>query len=392
MKKQVTRFVGAASAGLIVANAIFPAFAAFTIQISGNGADSTNGVSLTTQTATTVTQNNSVQVKNNINQDANTGENTVAKNTGADIDVETGSVKQSADISTTAGVNSASVEACGCELDLEVVIAKNGADSSNSVGLAVASATSLFQDNRVDVDNDVDQDADTGNNDIEKNTGGDIGLSTGEVEQAVTAHTAAGMNLAEIDSGKGGVNLDLAIVENGADSVNTLSLGLNVATTTTQDNDVDVENDVDQDANTGENDVEENTGGDIDVETGDVEQTIDVLNGAGFNALDVDGCCELDGEVVVDKNGAESQNAVALALNFLKEFFQDNGGSIDLESDLDQDAGTGDNDVEKNTGDDLTTGDVEQETAVRNEAGANATGDDALSFLEEIFEMLMGVK
>jgi len=393
MKKQVTRFVGAASAGLIVANAIFPAFAAFTIQVSGNGYDSNNGVNLNTTTKTTVKQSNSVQVKNNINQDANTGDNTVAKNTGADIDVETGGVKQSADVTTVAGGNSASVEACGCELDLEVVIEKNGADSENKVNLGVESKTELFQDNNINVENKVKQDADTGKNDIEKNTGGDISLQTGEVEQETTIHTQAGVNAAKIDSGKGGVNLDLAIVANGAYSDNEIDLDLDVETTARQDNDVRVKNNVDQDADTGSNDVEENTGGDIDVVTGDVEQMIDVWNGAGFNALEVDGCCELDGEVVVDKNGADSDNAVELALDFIKEFFQDNGaGKIGLDSDLDQDADTGKNDVEKNTGDDLTTGEVTQEMVVENQAAANAIGEDALDLLESLLEMVMGVK
>lgn len=401
MKKQVTRFVGAASAGLIVANAIFPAFAAFTIQVSGNGYDSNNTVDFKTETSTVVTQSNSVQVKNNINQDANTGGNTVAKNTGADIDVETGSVTQSADVKTVAGGNSASVEACGCELDLEVVIAKNGADSKNKVDFDVESNTALFQDNNVNVENKVKQDADTGKNDIEKNTGGDISLKTGDVDQETTLHTEAGMNLANIDSGKGGVNLELAIVENGADSYNKIDLDLDVETEVVQENSVRVKNNVDQDADTGDNDIEENTGGDIDVVTGDVEQVIDVWNSAGYNALEVDGCCELDGEVVVDKNGADSKNTVELALDFIKGFFQDNGdGKIELENDLDQDADTGDNDVEKNTGDDLTTGDVEQETTVHNEAGANVIGDGAadvdvdvsLGFLMSLLEMLMSVK
>jgi hypothetical protein len=411
-KKLMTRLTGMAGAGLIITQALLPAFAAINITVSGNGAGSNSDVEFDYETETVVSQTNSVSIKNDIDQDADTGNNSIEENTGGDIQVETGSVEQSASVTTVAGANSAAVETCGCDLDLTVAIEKNGADSENDVDFEFDSDVELYQANYVDVDNDVDQDADTGDNELEENTGGDLSLTTGDVEQEVTLHTEAGMNMASIGGSEGGIDLDLTIAENGADSENDIEVELEMETLAVQNNSVDVDNDVDQDADSGDNEIDENTGGDVDVETGAVSQAIDVWNGAGFNALEVDECCDLEGEIVVDKNGADSENDVELELEFESEYYQTCDGyqgvalwtellrrlrGCEIENDLDQDADTGDNEVEENTGDDLTTGDVEQETTVHNEAGANVIGGEAdgevevsLDLLMELLEMLLG--
>lgn len=412
-KKLVTRMTGMAGAGLLIAQSLLPAFAAINISVSGNGYGSNNDADFNYSTQTTVSQSNNVSVNNKIDQDANTGDNTVSKNTGADIDVQTGDVTQTAEVTTVAGANSAVVEACGCDLDLVVAIEKNGADTKNDVDFDLQSGKQLFQTNYVDVKNDVDQDGNTGDNEIDKNTGGDIALTTGDVDQAISLTTEAGLNVASLGSSDGGVDLELVIAENGADSRNDLDVTLELYTVAAQNNSVDVYNDVDQDALTGKNDVDANTGGDIDVETGGVDQAIEVWNGVGFNALEVDECCELEGEIVVDKNGVDTKNDVDLDIEFGSEYFQACGGEqvtglakllnrfrggCDLDNNLDQDAETGKNDVEKNTGDDLTTGDVDQLMTVENEAGANVIGEGAgshmtgenVSFLTILVEMVLG--
>lgn len=412
-KKLMTRMTGMAGAGLLVAQSLLPAFAAINISVSGNGADSKNDVNFNYTTTTTVSQSNNVSVNNKVNQDANTGNNSVSKNTGADIDVQTGDVTQTAEIATVAGANSAVVESCGCDLDLVVAIEKNGADTKNDVDFKLQSGKQLFQTNYVDVQNKVDQDANTGNNEIDKNTGGDIELTTGDVDQAVSLATEAGLNVASLGGSNGGVDLELVIAENGADSRNDLDVTLKLYTVAAQNNSVDVLNDVDQDALTGKNDIDSNTGGDIDVETGDVDQAIEVWNGVGFNALEVDECCEIEGSVVVDKNGTDTRNDVDLNIEFGSEYFQACGGEqvsllskllkrfrggCDVDNNLNQDAVTGKNDVEKNTGDDLTTGDVDQLITVENEAGANVIGAGAgshvsggnVSLLMVLVQMLLG--
>lgn len=399
MTKQnlLTRIAGAAGAGIIAFNAIVPALAGFTITIGGNGAGSENEVEFDQETNTTIVQENDVEIENKIDMDANTGDNEIEKNTGGDIELNTGDIDQSAEVTNSAGVNTAVLDSCGCELDLEVVIEKNGADSENEVEIDIETTKELFQENDVEVENKVDVDGDTGDNEVEENTNGDIKLTTGDVDQSVKLSTEAGANGADLGSSEGGATLTVEISENGADSENEVELDFDLETLVVQNNEVEVENDVDLDADTGDNEVEENTGGDIDVETGDVDQTVEVWNEAGVNAIVADVCCDLDGSVTIEKNGADSENEFELWWDVVTEFFQGgeekedrHGEDIELETDVDLDGDTGDNEVEKNTGDDLTTGDVDQEVTVGNEAGMNAIGEDAWDLIQALLGILLG--
>lgn len=389
----ISRLTGVAVTGALVAQSALPAFAALQVTINGNGADSNNDVDFKHTSEVTVVQENDVDIKNDVDLEANTGDNEIEKNTGADIDVETGDVDQDVEIHNAAGANTATVEDCGCELDVEVEIVKNGADSDNDVDFTRKTTKELFQENDVDVDNDVDLDAETGDNEIEKNTGGGVELTTGDVEQDVMVHTQAGMNAGDLGGNGDGSTLELTIEENGADSENDIDIKVVANTVAAQENDIDVDTDVDADADTGDNDVEKNTGGDLDIETGDVDQAADVANAAGYNALTGGSCdCELDGSVVIDKNGADSENDFDLVWKTLLEFFQGGKDSdVDLDSDVDFDGETGDNDVEKNTGDDLTTGNVDQETTLTNEAGTNVIGGDVDVEVDVDMDMLMAL-
>jgi len=65
---------------------------------SGNGADSTNNISIDENNSTNTTVNNTANVTNNINIDANTGNNEANYNTGGDSTIKTGDVNVAASI------------------------------------------------------------------------------------------------------------------------------------------------------------------------------------------------------------------------------------------------------------------------------------------------------
>ncbi len=398
-KKTLTRITGAAGAGLVVAQAIMPALAAFTVNISGNGYNSDTDVDLEFTSETAIAQENDVKIENKVNLDANTGDNTVSKNTGGSIDVTTGSVDQHVDIDNAAGANSAVVETCNCDEDVEIIVSKNGADSEIDVDYTRETTVDLIQENDVDVENDVNLDAETGDNKVTKNTGGDLRLETGDVDQDVKISTEAGANVADLGGEGNGSELTIEVSENGADSEVDLEVDVETELAVLQENDVEVENDVDAWAETGDNKVSKNTGGSIDVMTGDVDQMAEIENAAGANTLVADACgCELDGSVLVEKNGADAEVDFDLVWEMISDFIQGGGKSeTELESDVDFDGETGDNDVTKNGGDDMETGNVSQTTKVANEAGANVIGGEAdadvevnLSLLLDLLEMLLG--
>ena len=85
-------------------------------------------------------------------------------------------------------------------------------------------------------------------------------------------------------------------------------------TTINQTNDATVSNDVTSSAKTGGNDANFNTGGGVTVTTGNAKVTSDVSTSVNSNAADV-ACCGTGGaDVLIQGNGANSQNMVTPTL------------------------------------------------------------------------------
>ncbi|MCH7641573.1 hypothetical protein IID22_05260, partial [Patescibacteria group bacterium] len=80
---------------------------------------------------------------------------------------------------------------------------------------------------------------------------------------------------------------------NGADSMNGADVLQVNTTVVVQSNTADISNKVDADANTGNNDANRNTGGDVSVDTGDASTTVGIANTLNSNEAEV-GCCTAD--------------------------------------------------------------------------------------------------
>ena len=106
-KKQVFSVI---TAGVMIANIATPALAETTIQITGNGADSSNWSTVAQTNTTTVSQNNSANVTNNVNADAKTGGNDANFNTGGDVQVITGNATTDVDVTNALNTNPANVD------------------------------------------------------------------------------------------------------------------------------------------------------------------------------------------------------------------------------------------------------------------------------------------
>lgn len=372
----------AIAAGALLANTALPIFAATTITISRNGSDSNNTGNVSLNTTTTVTQNNVANFSNDVDADADTGDNDVKDNTGGEVDVDTGNATVGVSVNNTANFNTAEVEGC-CAQDAEVLIQGNGSDSDNDADLDLDNHTSVFQNNVADFYNDVDVDADTGDNDVEDNTGGDVDVDTGKASVGVWLENTANGNSAVIGGGDAdGGMLSARILGNGSDSDNEIDLDFNRTQTLQQTNFADFDNDVDVEAETGDNDVEDNTGGETSLNTGAATVLVEVDNMANFNWADLDCGCLMDVEAKVSGNGSDSDNDIIANLDDHRTVLQFNDAWFD--NDLDEiEAETGDNDVEDNTGEvdedsdpSLDTGEAGVSIGVENSANSNGYGDD----------------
>jgi hypothetical protein len=352
------------------------------IKILGNGSDSENKVELGQANIVSVIQNNSAIVENKVDANAKTGANEAEDNTGGSVLVKTGDAAAGTLVKNLLNSNEAAVSGC-CGGDTKAVIAGNGTDSENELELGLKSVDYIDQGNSAIVSNDVDADAKTGANEAEDNTGGSVTVKTGDADVSASVSTTANANKAAIGSGLLGSagSVMLSILNNGADTENEIELGLSRTRTIEQGNLAIVGNDVDADAKTGKNEAEDNTGGNVTIETGDAEAVLALSNKLNFNWAEMD-CCALGVVGELSGNGVDSENEIEAALTDLKVATQ--GNEALLGNDVNADPKTGYNEAEDNTGANggfsdpkIETGDAYALVTVANTGNSNSFGSVA---------------
>ncbi|OGY16146.1 MAG: hypothetical protein A2785_00985 [Candidatus Chisholmbacteria bacterium RIFCSPHIGHO2_01_FULL_49_18] len=109
--------------------------------------------------------------------------------------------------------------------------------------------------------------------------------------------------------------LELVISGNGDGSSNEVQTSVEQNTTVEQTNEGSVENNVSEEANTGGNTADGNVGGEVSIETGDIQAITQVTNDFNTTVVDVGECCQEETTVLIEGNGTDSQNTVELALS-----------------------------------------------------------------------------
>lgn len=183
-----------ATASLLLSAAAFAADT--TVDVSANGANSTNKVYVSDSNHTSVYQGNTSTVVNTVTSSANSGGNKANSNTGGDVTVDTGDASSDVLITNHGSSNTANVLPCGCEQNgqVDVSVDHNGADSYNKVKIRSHESTRVKQKNTTTVVNDVYSKAKTGRNRASRNTGGTVDVLTGNSDSLVTVETWAPTN------------------------------------------------------------------------------------------------------------------------------------------------------------------------------------------------------
>ena len=273
--------------------------------------------------------------------------------------------------------------------DTTIEISGNGANSDNDALVQVQSDTTVAQSNTANITNDVDAFADTGNNNANKNTGGDVSIETGDASVEVDIANTVNSNTAEVDCCPG--DTDVLISGNGADSDNTVKLSQRKRTSLFQDNQAKIYNDVTADAFTGGNDANRNTGGDVDIQTGDADVQVAIVNEANSNSARIgpnsDGPGSVSARIV--GNGAGSDNDIALEILSLQLVSQSN--TLRLKNKVDAEANTGENRANRNTGGSVSieTGDANADVRIDNLANFNFADLDCGCLLD-VFAKIAG--
>lgn len=416
MTKLYKKIAALIASGAMLFNMAAPVLATTTLELSGNGADSNSTIELNRTQTTNVVQSNEAEINNDVQVKADTGSNEANKNTNGEISIDTGDAKVGVSVANSVNTNVAELDNCGdCGGDTSVLINGNGADTENKVDLNQHNNTLVVQTNNADIENKVDADAKTGDNEANKNTGGNVEIETGDAKVLVGVSTQANANAARIGGDGTGSMLSARILGNGADSENTIELGLGHILDVVQSNEADIENRVYADAKTGDNEAEENTGGEVSIDTGDAKALVGIDNMTNFNAIDLGCDCFIEDIMAkIADNGADSDNYLVADLVDSMGVFQANCaplsvGSVDsftgnhrddceLENKVDAEAITGDNEVEENTAESefggdpsVETGDAKVEAYLENKGNVNSVGSGASDVIDEDDEEESGI-
>ena len=167
---------------------------ALTIEVSGNGADSSTSTDVSVSQTVAITQTSNAVIDNSVSAEANSGGNSANDNTGGDVSIDTGDAV--AQVSTSNKVNSSSLELGCCNAQTaDVKVSGNGADSRNNVNLVFSNEYSLSENNNMDIDNDIFVFVNTGDNEADGNTGGDVRIKTGDANALVVIDNKGNENV-----------------------------------------------------------------------------------------------------------------------------------------------------------------------------------------------------
>lgn len=403
----------------------------------GNGSASQNGASIEVGSTDVLIQDNVADVRNDVEQDSNTGDNSASRNVGS-ASIETGDANVSSTIINALNTNAAGVMvsefnvvddqmgdlvldfSAGCVAgcgggDLFAKNADNGSGSTNDINATLYDSILTFQSNDADLENEVVLGANSGSNVADNNTGGDTSIQTGDANVAANIFNFANTNVAG-NLYFGVVNLygdligDIILPEvyftgcdcgadatlsnlgNGSGSANNIAFTSVDADSIFQFNEALINNELTMTAETGSNEASDNTGGDIEIQTGDTLVNANILNVANTNLIGGDWWLVLinkagqwvgqilgapagalmagsegtlfgtssSGEVtaVNTGNGTDSSNTIGVTETSESTLVQENKGVINNKLNLT--ATTGNNSASRNTGGavDIATGDA----------------------------------
>lgn len=259
----------------------------------------------------------------------------------------------------------------------------NGSDSENEIKFEVEREAAVFQSNVSSVVNNIQVSSNTGGNSVSDNTGGDVDVRTGDTQTSVKVENSVGSNVAQVVPCDCETDTEVKVSGNGTNSENEVKIESKNKTLVTQENMTSLINKVGVESNTGNNTIDDNTGGSVRVTTGDVKVApVQIKNMAGSNIAMVGGGhsgASSDMSLKIMGNGSHSENEIEVEFENEVELYQGNAALILNELYL---AGiTGENSVSDNTGEattdpSLTTGDVTIKAYIENAAGFNYASAD----------------
>jgi len=167
-----------------------------------------------------------------------------------------------------------------------VEVTDNGAKSDNYVSVHESCNQTVEQKNNTSVGVSISLSGNSGKNKASGNTGGSTTIKTGDVTNTAVVAVSGGNNEADVVDCCCSESEDSVTVSgNGYKTDNTVRLSSRKSKSEKQKTKTLVEVEVELKGNSGKNKAKHNTGGDVEEDTGNVENTTEVVVEGGHNTL-----------------------------------------------------------------------------------------------------------
>ncbi len=206
MNKIIYKVSAGITTAALLATAFAPAaFADTTVEISGNGSNSSNTGDVTQTSTVAVSQSNVSDVDLTVKAKANTGGNEASGNTGdGGVSITTGNATADAGAEVTGSKNIAKLP-CDCICpngETGILISGNGNHSTNNSTVVKTNSLSVGQTNNQKVKAKVKAKAKSGKNKANNNTGGGgVSVTTGDASSISGGNVSGPKNVLKSDCG-----------------------------------------------------------------------------------------------------------------------------------------------------------------------------------------------
>lgn len=195
MKGNVSKILAAAAAIVLLAGPVLASEATN----DTTGANSTNNASITFSNETSVENNNNAWVDNNAWLNSNTGGNSASMNTG-DGTINTGNAGIELVLENQFNMNETSIEG-NLNGSGTVGNSNTGFNSENNASITEENEINVENDNELSIRNNIRGNANTGDNEADKNTG-DGSITTGDASIRVNVKNKGNENITNIRCGE----------------------------------------------------------------------------------------------------------------------------------------------------------------------------------------------
>lgn len=249
---------------------------------TGNGEDTTNTSGVNINQSTKLQQTNTSDIQNTVSLNINTGNNQTNQNTGSQASTETGSTNTAVNINNQTNTNQAAI-ICDPD-DVSAQNTGNGAQSTNQALVDSKQTAEVIQENSAQVENNVQQNLNTGRNQGNQNVG-DVKIDTGQIKSSTNLDNSGNNNFAKVVLPIIG-EIKALNQGNGVESYNETKINLDQTINLQQQSSTKLKNNVAVEANTGDNHCNKNVG-DCQIVTGEIEVTVEINNDFNQNISEI---------------------------------------------------------------------------------------------------------